>query len=345
MNTKMLRVLLLFFVVVAAVVVWLLRWESIHESLVADDSAGIGGHESGVRQSDMPDLLRLFDTSNPVIDLSEVIAGGPPKDGIPALTDPHRVAIEELGLGHDARLVEVSVGKETVAYPIAILNYHEIVNDMVGGIPVAVTYCPLCDSVSVLDRRLTDDQDRVRSIELGVSGLLMNSNVLMYDRENDALWSQVKAMAVTGPDAGHSLAHLPFVMTTASEFALKHPGAPAISTDTGHARNYNRAPYEQYFSNPNYVFHEFEYGDELPPKLLGVGLVKDDEAVFVPAVSASEAAVSLNVSDVTVTLSFSDHGLSIAEVPAGLVVVQTYWHSWSAYHSETVIFDPGVDQP
>lgn len=133
----------------------------------------------------------------------EILAGGPGKNGIPALTSPKLVDVKAAGwLRPKDRVAGVVHAGQARAYPLRILVWHEVVNDTIGDQPVTVTYCPLCDSVAVFDRKTPDGIK-----EFGVSGLLYNSNVLMFDREGkpEGLWSQLKSQAVSGPLSGQAL--------------------------------------------------------------------------------------------------------------------------------------------
>jgi len=130
-----------------------------------------------------------FDLRNLTIPMDQLLHGGPPKDGIPALTEPKTVRVARADfLLPDDRIVAVTKNDESRAYPIRLLNWHEIVNDTLGGVPIAVVYCPLCDSVTVVDRRMDG-----AALEFGVSGMLYQSNVLMYDRTHNALWSFIRS--------------------------------------------------------------------------------------------------------------------------------------------------------
>lgn len=143
-----------------------------------------------------------FDLRNAIIPKNEIRSGGPPKDGIPALTNPAVIRAQDAAYLNAAdRVAGVAIGEEARAYPLKILNYHEVVNDKLGGVPIAVTYCPLCDSVVVFDRRT---EAGVR--EFGVSGLLYNSNVLMYDRSGrpESLWSKSRPKVYPGREPGRS---------------------------------------------------------------------------------------------------------------------------------------------
>ena len=197
-----------------------------------------------------------FDLTYSLVPREEILSGGPPKDGIPALTNPRLLKAEAAGyLFDDDLVVGVVFNKEARAYPLRILVWHENVNDVVGGLPIAVTYCPLCNSAFVFDRRVGGD---VR--EFGVSGLLWNSNVLLYDRQPDgraeSLWSQVKMAAVTGPaaQAGLRMTFLPSELTTWREWVERHPASNVLSDQTGYRRNYGVSPYGSYFATDRLMF-------------------------------------------------------------------------------------------
>ncbi len=273
-------------------------------------------------------LLDGYDLSDARFDPAEAMAPGVAKDGIPALTDPNRTLLPR----PDDRVVEVEIGSSAVAYPINILNWHEIINDEIEGVPIAVTYCPLCDSVAVFDRRLENDHGTTEVLEFGVSGLLLNSNVVMYERTTNGLWSQVKMEAISGPHAGSALRHLPVKVVSFSEFWAAHPDGQLLSTDTGHERDYAGNPYEGYFQSPTRVFHQFDYDDRLPPKELGLGIVAGEEAIFVRAseVIGRELAVETPLGTVRVTADGA--GLRVLEAPEGVRTVQTFYHSFSAFH-------------
>ncbi|NQV24890.1 MAG: DUF3179 domain-containing protein [Rhodopirellula sp.] len=188
---------------------------------------------------------------NLTVPRAEIHAGGHPKDGIPAITDPRFVtAANATFLTPQSRVIGLTIEKESRAWPIAILNYHEIINDQLSGVPVAVTYCPLCDSAAVFDRRSTTG---VR--EFGVSGLLYSSNVLMYERVNRAqsLFSQLQGKGVSGPGSGQQLKTLPIELTTWQDWRRRNPDTTVASLQTGHQRDYTRNPYENYFSTPRPV--------------------------------------------------------------------------------------------
>ncbi len=157
------------------------------------------------------DLEETYDLSNITIPLDQIHTLLP-RDAIPALTDPPTASLADSEWADDARVVVLEAGEgdahEVVGVPILVLNWHEIANMTVGGVPVAATYCPLCNSATAIDRRVPDADNPKSTItlEFGVSGALFNSNVLMYDRLEMGLWSQLVGGAVSGPRSGTTLA-------------------------------------------------------------------------------------------------------------------------------------------
>lgn len=197
-----------------------------------------------------------FDLSFALVPREQILQGGPPRDGIPALTSPEAVSAEQATfLRPDDIVVGVETGGEARAYPLRILMWHEAANDVLGDTPIAVTYCPLCNSAMVFDRRVDG-----RTLEFGVSGLLYQSNVLLYDRRasggTESLWNQIQMRAVTGPaaKAGRALKLLPSTMTRWSDWRARHPRTTVLSPRTGFARNYANSPYGPYFASDELMF-------------------------------------------------------------------------------------------
>jgi Protein of unknown function (DUF3179) len=197
-----------------------------------------------------------FDVSHALVPLEQILEGGPPRDGIPALTQPENIrASGARYLRPDDVVIGVELKGEARAYPLRILVWHEAVNDVLGGTPIAVTYCPLCNSALVFDRRVEG-----RTLEFGVSGLLYQSNVLLYDRARsggtESLWNQIQMRAVTGPAAraGQSLRLLPSSMIVWSDWRTRHPETTVLSINTGFGRDYANSPYGAYFASDELMF-------------------------------------------------------------------------------------------
>ena len=183
------------------------------------------------------------DFSRHSVPLEEIVSGGPPKDGIPAIDRPRFESVREAGRwlkGTDPLMI-VENGGVTKAYPLGILIWHEIVNDVVGGLPVAVTFCPLCNTALVFDRRLDG-----RLLDFGTTGRLRHSDLVMYDRQTESWWQQVTGDAIVGSLVGSELQRVPsntLAWNTAREL---YPEMLVLSRETGYDRSYGRNPYAGY---------------------------------------------------------------------------------------------------
>ncbi|TVP54559.1 MAG: DUF3179 domain-containing protein [Gemmatimonadales bacterium] len=166
-----------------------------------------------------------------------MMSGGPPPDGIPAIDNPRFIRADEAGLRPEAMVIGFAHGGEAKAYPQSILVHHEIVNDVVGGLNVGVTYCPLTATAQGFERGETT---------FGVSGQLLNSNLVLFDRETESYFSQINATGLSGEHRGHTLAEVNLIWTTWERWHAAHPDTRVLSDRTGHLRNYDRDPYGSY---------------------------------------------------------------------------------------------------
>ncbi len=166
-----------------------------------------------------------------------IMSGGPPPDGIPAIDAPVFIAADEAGLAPGDRVIGFVHEGEARAYPQNILVYHEIVNDEVGGLSVAITYCPLTATAQGFLRGTTT---------LGVSGQLLNSNLVMFDRATGSWFSQIAATGLTGEHRGAALSEVEVIWTTWARWSAAHPDTKVLSERTGYLRNYARDPYGSY---------------------------------------------------------------------------------------------------
>lgn len=179
------------------------------------------------------------------INLSELLHGGPPKDGIPSIDNPQFDTAKTTPFSQNEIVIGVVVNGEAKAYPYGIMNWHELVNDTVGGINLAVSYCPLCDTSVAFKRGNTT---------FGVSGKLYQSCLVMYDRADDTLYSQPWAVGVVGSQVNHTLERIPLVKTTLGNWLAKYPKSKVLSVKTGHRRNYYDYPYGSYYTDGHLVF-------------------------------------------------------------------------------------------
>ena len=186
------------------------------------------------------------------VDLGEISSGGPPPDGIPAIDNPvfESVSDADTWLGPDWPVMFFEANGIPRAYPLAILIQHEIVNDVVGDLPVTLTFCPLCNSTIAFDRRLADGT----VLDFGTTGNLRNSDLVMYDRQTRSWWQQFTGEAIVGELTGTVLEVLPSQIIGWREFKERHPEGEVLSRNTGHVRNYGRNPYAGYDSIGNNPF-------------------------------------------------------------------------------------------
>lgn len=179
------------------------------------------------------------------IDYDELLSGGPPRNGIPSIDDPGFISPDaaQEWLADNEPVIALEIDGEARAYPLQILTWHEIVNDVVADVPVAVTFCPLCNSAITFDRRLDGEV-----YEFGTSGLLRNSDLVMYDRTTEGLWQQFTGEAIAGDLAGAQLTFLPSSIVSFADFREAHPEGVVLSRDTGFSRSYGQNPYVGYDS-------------------------------------------------------------------------------------------------
>jgi hypothetical protein len=279
-----------------------------------------------------------FDLRDALVDPAEILSGGPPKDGIPAIDRPQFVKAGEAKMSPGDRILGVERNGEAKAYPVRILNWHEVVNDAIGGTPVAVTYCPLCGSGVTFDRTV---QDQVRSF--GVSGLLYNSDVLLYDRETNSLWSQLLGKAVTGPAKGARLALVPTAHTSWADWVARHPDTLVLSQDTGFTRDYARDPYAGYDVNPVILFPVANSSSRFDNKevVLGLDLEGSRKAYPFGELAKTEGVIADKLAGRDIRVSY-DAQHRTARVLDGngkeLPSVMTYWFAWYAFYPESAVF-------
>ncbi|MDP9397906.1 MAG: DUF3179 domain-containing protein, partial [Actinomycetota bacterium] len=223
-----------------------------------------GGAARGSAREQVPSALRQglkqAGLPAPLVDPSEVVSGGPPPDGIPPIDDPRFLAAGEVDwLAGDEPVVALQVGDRHRAYPVQIMIWHEIVNDELAGTPVAVTYCPLCNSALAFDRRLGE-----RLLTLGTSGKLYRSDLVMYDRQTESLWSQIEGRAIGGHLAGEKLRRVPVQVVTWDAWRQAHPDGQVLSRETGVERDYGSNPYVGYDAP---AAHPFLFRGDADPRL------------------------------------------------------------------------------
>lgn len=209
------------------------------------------------------------------VPLDKILSGGPPQDGIPSIDNPKFQSVQEADeILEDSELVlGLNINGDIRVYPLQILVWHEIVNDVVGDQPVAVTYCPLCFTNQVFNRTLNDGN----TVEFGTSGKLYNSNLVMYDRKSNSLWSQALGEGIVGEYAGVKLERIPFDVAYWKEWKELYPESKVLSRDTGSVRPYGADPYGDYYTNDLILFPVPNDDKRLGLKEIIIGLENKDQ--------------------------------------------------------------------
>jgi hypothetical protein len=285
-----------------------------------------------------PPRLNGFALEPARIEAREILRGGAGRDGIPALDHPaHRAAG---GWAEDERVIGVAWNGEARAYPVALLVWHELVNDTLGGRPILVSFCPLCGTGIVFDRRL---EDAAPARRFGVSGLLYRSDLLMYDRETESLWSQIGAEAVTGASLGARLRLLRARTESWGAWRRRHPGTTVLTRDTGHRRDYGESPYGDYAESSRLLFPvpRVAGADRYHPKMPTVGLrLRAGAARAYPAgeLLAAGGEISERFGDHAVRVVYDEVSRTFrVDAPDPVEVIEGYWFAWIAFHPDTSV--------
>ena len=280
-----------------------------------------------------------FVLNDALVPVDEILHGGPGRDGIPSLDDPVFVkAGEAKFLSAKDRVLGIAINGVARAYPVRILNYHEIVNDSIGAEAIVVTYCPLCGSGIAFSSTING-----RRLEFGVSGLLYNSDVLLYDRQSKSLWSQIKKTAVTGPMRGTKLHAIPLSHTTWRDWQTRHPNTQVLSTDTGFRRNYKVSPYGDYTRDGRLYFPVAEQNSQYRRKSTVLGLEIDGQFKAYPfdelKKSPEQFTDEFEGRLFEVIYDKKNQTARIVD-PEGneLPTLLAFWFAWYAFHPDTDIY-------
>lgn len=297
------------------------------------------GSEGTAQRGDESHLLNGFDVSEASVPPEEILRGGPPRDGIPSIDNPIFIAPNDaVFLKPDDTVLSFGRGDDVRAYPFRILVWHEVVNDKVGDKPVAVTYCPLCGTAMVFAR-----DSKGETLTFGVSGLLHHSDVLLYDRETESLWTQIGTEAISGPKKGEKLEWLPSRQMTWAAWREAHPNGKVLSTDTGHPRDYGQSVYAGYEETPGTMFPVPTNRDDLALKAWVIGVRIEGEAAAYPVDRLPSGEwVHDEVGGEAVRIRYDadaqtaevEHAANGEELPH----VFSYWFAWQAFYPETTVW-------
>lgn len=276
------------------------------------------------------------------VPLGEILSGGPPKDGILSIDNPKFLSVKEANefLKNEETGTGLCVGNNCRFYPYQILVWHEIVNDVVGGQPVLVTYCPLCLTGIVFERKLEG-----QAVEFGTSGKLWQSNLVMYNRTNDikkeSLWSQVLGEAIVGEFTGTKLKIISSDVIRYSDWKKLHPDTIVLSKDTGAIRSYGYDPYGDYYTSNDVSFGASFSDTRLHPKefVLGIQIDGKYKAYHSEALKIGETKDAFNGKQIFIQKKpEGEVRMFIGANKEPLPYIGGFWFSWLAVHPDTELF-------
>ena len=283
--------------------------------------------------------LNGFSLADASVPATQVVAGGPPRDGIQSVDAPRFTSAEESKtVRAGTPVIGVEVDGEARAYPVHLLEYHQIVNDDFSGHEVAVTYDPLSGTPIVFDATVEGE-----ALEFGVSGLLYESNFLLYDRESDSLWSQMLGRAIAGPKRGQPLQRLRAYQLPFGAWLERHPDTRVLQRPLPKKIDYRRSPFEQYWVKDEIPHPVSSRDDQFHQKagVLGVSVGGKSRAYLGPLVLEAGGRIVDEFEGHKVRIAY-DVGSSafVWDIPDDVEVTDAYWFSWKTFHPDTEIWRP-----
>jgi hypothetical protein len=284
-----------------------------------------------------------FDLSDSAVPADEVFWGGVSRDGIQSIDFPKFVTADSASfLADKERILGVNRNGISKAYPIRILEHHEVVNDHFANEAIVVTYCPLCYSGMVFSAQGSDI-----ALMFGVSGLLYNSDVLLYDRQTESLWSQLMSKSIAGPLKGMTMNAIPASHTTWLDWRQRHPDTLVLSTETGFGIRYRRrSNYRDYQRSGRLMFAVENRSNRYRKKELVLGIQFGTASKAYPFKELrknGKQSFTDSVAGRTYTIIWSEkdqHARVIDASGAEIASVIAYWFAWYAFHPETEVFHP-----
>ncbi|MBI2649710.1 DUF3179 domain-containing protein [Candidatus Woesearchaeota archaeon] len=292
-----------------------------------------------IESSQKDEIKTLPDGTKYIVHPSKLLSGGPPKDGIPSIDKPRFISVEDANkfVRDDELVLGINLNGDKRAYPFQILVWHEIVNDVVNGKPVAITYCPLCGTGIAYERTISN-----QPVEFGDSGLLYNSDLVMYDRKTDTLWDQVTGRAIVGELIGMRLKQMPIDTLTWSDWKKLHPDTKVLSRETGFIRSYGRTPYGDYDTSRSIYFPVENEDLKLHPKEVIFGVeINGKFKAYTEEDLKKLGKIEDTFNGVALIAERSDAGIvTIKNKDANedIIPVRSFWFAWFAFHPDTELY-------
>lgn len=284
-----------------------------------------------------------FDLNGALVPAAEIFSGGPPKDGIPSIDKPVFIkALSAKAMRDDEHVLAIIRNGISKAYPIRIMNWHEIINDRFGDEAIAITYCPLCGSGIAFKADVAG-----KSLNFGVSGLLYNSDVLLYDRQTQSLWSQILSKAVTGSMKGNSLTAVPITHTSWADWRKQQPDTLVLSDETGFNRVYQSNPYAGYDKREEIIFPVRFRAQGYHPKEQVFGIKINDKTKAYPFLELAKGSkldiveIKDEIDGQAISIRFDKiHKSAQAFDTQGKQIagVTLYWFAWYTFNPQTAIY-------
>jgi len=269
-----------------------------------------------------------------------VLSGGPKRDEIQSVDAPRFASLEEATwVLAENPVIGLALGGEARVYPVHLIERHQIVNDVVGGTPVAVTYDPLAGTPVAYERKAAG-----RTLSFGVAGLLYNANFLMYDRETESLWSQLRGDAVAGALSGQRLRRIPARQETLAAWLERHPDSRVLAPPS-ESIDYRYSPFTSYWVSDRVPSRVDATDERFHAKEVVLGVVRDGKAraYLGSLVTAAGGALDDEFQGRKIHVAYSSRdGVFRYEAPADVEVTEAYWFAWKAFHPDTEVWrDPG----
>lgn len=287
----------------------------------------------------MKDAMETPEGIKYLIDPSKIIGGGPPKDGIPSIDEPKFVSMSDADewIKDNELVLALSYKGVERVYPLQIMVWHEIVNDIIAGDPVLITYCPLCGSGIAYERKIDGEE-----VEFGTSGKLYNSNLVMYDRKTDSYWTQIDGLAIVGELTGMKLTPISIDTVVWRDWRVSHQDAQVLSRNTGYSRQYGYDPYGSYYEDSFVFFPVDAKDDRVHPKTVVFGIVVNGVySAYKEEDLEKYKEIIDDVGGIKIKIERANDGVVTVinlNTKKEIVKERGFWFAWYAFHPDTKLY-------
>ena len=316
---------------------------------IAGVSAGAEGTAAGQGKSGSGDRPNGFVLEKLEVPRAEIVQGGPARDSIPRVDDPHFASAAEASWVVPGNpVVGVALGGEARAYPVHILEYHQVINDEIGGVPVAVTYDPLAGSPAVFLRKVGLGKEGKRTLRFGISGLVYQCNFVLYDLETESLWSQLRGSSIAGSLAGTRLERVPARQVPLGAWLVRNPESKVLVRPLPRRIDYRYSPYSAYWVSETIPFPVAARDARYHPKevVLGVEVDGVERAYLGSILTAAGGRIVDELRGRKLRIAYDGESGTFAwEMPEDLRATDAYWFAWKTFHPKTQIWRSGASPP